>query len=269
MNALKTTDFFESALGRIGYHKTSNSPTGHVPLVFLHGVFLDKSLWQHLQDAVTDRLCVYVDMPGHGDSGPTPGPWHLEDCVTLLMDLLDELKLEKVGLVGQSWGSMVGLRAAHRYPERFERLLLCNTPTGPVSGRQRLGFKLQQMISPLKGFYGAQAAKSLYAPQSLAKHPEWSYQMRERLKKHDYREIQRTLQAVILDAEDSSALSQNVKVPIMALRGEQDYVAPLQGAENKVVPGGHISPHEAPEALKIAMRSWLLAEKEPTDNSLS
>ena len=48
--------------------------------------------------------------------------------------LFDRLGLERVTLVGQDWGGLIGLRLAGEHPERFARIVAANTglPTGDV-----------------------------------------------------------------------------------------------------------------------------------------
>jgi haloalkane dehalogenase len=45
----------------------------------------------------------------------------------LIMDFLDALALERITLVCQDWGGLIGLRIASELPDRFARLVIMNT----------------------------------------------------------------------------------------------------------------------------------------------
>ena len=70
------------------------------------------------------------------------------------------------------------------------------------------------------------------------------------------REIARVVNAVILDPGDAGHLIKGLQVPALYVVGQGDYVGvPKDGT--LIVPGGHISPHEAPEELKEAILRFL------------
>ena len=184
-------------------------------------------------------------MPAHGESGNVGRDWSLDECVTMLMEVLDSLNIKTCIAVGHSWGSMTALRAATKFPERFSALGLFNMPFKRSTGVGRLGFTLQKLMVVFPKFYARQAAKSLYTPEFLLSRPELSKQMQERLAIRPPKEISRVIDAVILNAEDTSTLVSNLRVPALAVVGASDYVGIPPGVETVKVLGGHISPHEA------------------------
>ena len=56
---------------------------------------------------------------------------HVEWMRALAFDVLD---LQRVTLVGQDWGGLIGLRLAAEHPDRFSRIVVANTglPTGDM-----------------------------------------------------------------------------------------------------------------------------------------
>jgi 3-oxoadipate enol-lactonase len=85
------------------------------------------AMWEsQLPLAERFRLLRY-DHPGHGGSPPAEGPLTLDDLGGGIVELLDELELERVSFCGLSLGGMVAMWLASRAPERVERLVLCCT----------------------------------------------------------------------------------------------------------------------------------------------
>jgi 3-oxoadipate enol-lactonase len=72
------------------------------------------------------RLLRY-DHPGHGSSPSAGRPLAIDDLGESVVELLDELELERVSFCGLSLGGMVAMWLASRAPDRIERLVLCCT----------------------------------------------------------------------------------------------------------------------------------------------
>ena len=223
------------------------------PVVFLHGVFLDKQLWSEYSTELTRRSHIYVDMPAHGESSDVGHNWTLEDSVNTLMQVLDALAIERCIVIGQSWGSMIAIRAACKYPHRFEALGLFNMPHKKTVGMRKLGFLFQKLFVFTPRFYAKQAAKSLYSSEILKQRPELIHQMQERMSKRSARELARVIDAVILHSDTATAYIENLKVPALAVVGEDDYVGIPPRLETWTIPGRHISPHESFDNTKEAI----------------
>ncbi len=86
------------------------------------------SMWnsQIAHFARTFRVLRY-DTRGHGQSSVTPGNYTIELLANDLLHLLDYLKIPQASFCGLSMGGMIGLWLGINRPERFDKLVLCNT----------------------------------------------------------------------------------------------------------------------------------------------
>jgi 3-oxoadipate enol-lactonase len=244
----------ETGLGSVCIHERGRGDGP--PVVFLHGVFLDSSLWDRVAENFRDHRLLLVDMPGHGKSHAVGRAWSLDECAGMLFRVLDGMGVERCVAVGHSWGAMAALRAAVQRPNRFRALCLANMPFRKTTGLRRVGFHIQKLLAAFRGFYAKQAVKALYTPQFLAAHPRIAGQMEKRLRAMSRREIARVVNAVLLEPGDAGHLIKALQVPALYVVGQGDYVGvPKDGT--LIVPGGHISPHEAPEELKEAILRFL------------
>jgi 3-oxoadipate enol-lactonase len=236
-------------LGKIVvYQKIAN--TKNIPIIFLHGVYFDHHLWDNQIKEINDRVLITVDMPLHGESRNISNPdWTLNDCADMLLEILDSLQIPKVIAVGHSWGSMTILRAAHKKPERFTSIGLCNMPFLAASKKQKNTFGLQHSMLVFRNFYTKQAAKALFGKTSLVKNPSLINQLSQPMSALTNKEVKQIDKKVILDAEDATLLIQNLQVKAIALKGKEDYVPTPPKIETIVVEGGHISPLEKPEEV--------------------
>jgi len=111
-------------------HVHEFGPADGRPVVFLHGLSGHGGRWRLLAEReLADFRVIAPDLRGHGDSTRLP-PWRLEQHAADVIDLLDMLELDRVPLVGHSYGGAIALHATARAPERVERLALLDPATG-------------------------------------------------------------------------------------------------------------------------------------------
>lgn len=241
--------FITTKIGRIAVYVKEN-PSTELPIIFLHGVYFDHQLWDKQVDAIIDRSVVSIDMPLHGKSREDIKPdWTLNECADMLIEILDSLQLTKVIANGHSWGSMTILRAAHKQPERFASIGLCNMPFQAASKKQKNIFGLQHSMLVFRNFYTKQAAKALFGKASLKENPRLINQLQRPMDILSNKQIKQIDKAVILDATDVTDLITNLKVKAIALKGKEDYVPTPPNIETTVIDGGHVSPLEKPDVV--------------------
>ncbi|MEU1994469.1 alpha/beta fold hydrolase [Nocardia gamkensis] len=101
-----------------------------VPLVLLHGSGPGVSGWANFGanlPVLAERFrCLIVDQPGFGASG-RPAAYernYLRISADAVLGLLDDLRLDRVHLLGNSMGGAVATLLALEHPERIDRLVL-------------------------------------------------------------------------------------------------------------------------------------------------
>ncbi len=229
--------------------------TTELPIIFLHGVYFDHHLWDNQVNEIKDRTTITVDMPLHGSSrNNIKDSWTLTDCSNMLIEILDSLKIPKIIAVGHSWGSMTILRAAHKYPERFASVGLCNMPFNAASKKQRATFGLQHSMLVFRNFYTKQAAKALFGKTSLNENPSLLEHLKRPMSVLSNKQIKQIDKAVILKADDATDLIKNLQVKIIALKGKEDYVPTPPNIETILIEGGHVSPLEKPQEVLNLLR---------------
>ncbi|MFM8319487.1 MAG: alpha/beta fold hydrolase [Chloroflexota bacterium] len=104
-------------------------PQASDAVVLLHGLGASGISWQYQLPML--QACGFralaPDLPGFGRSPYRRGSPRLPAMSQAVCALLDQLKLERVALVGISMGGCVALQLALDHPARVERLALINT----------------------------------------------------------------------------------------------------------------------------------------------
>ncbi|MFC9764068.1 alpha/beta fold hydrolase [Rhodococcus jostii] len=94
-------------------------------LLFVHGMAGSSATWRAVLPQLAQRYRVLApDLPGHGDSAKPRGDYSLGAFAAWLRDLLNELDIERVTVIGQSLGGGVAMQFSYQHPELCDRLVL-------------------------------------------------------------------------------------------------------------------------------------------------
>ena len=120
-------------MGRIGF---AENGSGGGPIVFLHGVGSDKSVWApQLAHFGRTRRAIAFDYPGYGDSDPAPEGTTRDDYAAAILAGMDSLEIESAHICGLSLGGVVAIAMHAAAPDRCRSLILADTfavhPDGP------------------------------------------------------------------------------------------------------------------------------------------
>ena len=97
-------------------------------IIFSNSLGTNFSMWQAQIDAFkNDFFVICYDTRGHGASSAPQGPYCIEQLGQDVINLLDHLNIEKANFCGISMGGLTGQWLAIYQPERFNRVIVCNT----------------------------------------------------------------------------------------------------------------------------------------------
>ncbi len=96
---------------KVNYERSDLNNSGKPTLVFLHGLGASLESWNDIFPRLAAELpVVRLDLRGHGlTDKPNDDRYSLEDQALLLSSFIDTLKLQRVILVGHSYGGGVAL----------------------------------------------------------------------------------------------------------------------------------------------------------------
>jgi pimeloyl-ACP methyl ester carboxylesterase len=96
-------------------------------IVLLHGIAGTRRVWDGLNTLTRRFELISYDFPGHGCAAGSDEPYEIEDLSDQLARILTALGVARVHVLGSSLGGMVAQHFAATYPERVDRLVLCDT----------------------------------------------------------------------------------------------------------------------------------------------
>jgi hydrolase, alpha/beta domain protein len=107
------------------YHRPGNTNKGHI--IFYHGACGRSQMWAHQYDSFQGFDLYFVNVRGQGESPMKVGLPDLEGAVQDVDAILSYFQLDKVILVGHSWGGNPLQEYTYRHPERVLALVMVDS----------------------------------------------------------------------------------------------------------------------------------------------
>lgn len=220
------------------------------PVVLLHGGLGHGGNWGYQVPALLDAgyRVVLIDSRGHGRSTRDERPYAYELMASDVLEVMDALGLERVGLVGWSDGAVISLVIARRVPERVTGVFFFACNMDP-SGAKEIT-ELDAVTERCFRRHAKDYARLSATPDQFDAFTETVTQMMKTQPNYTARDL----------AE--------IGVPVAIVQGEQDeFIKPeharyladnIPGAELLFLEGvTHFAPLQRPELFNAAMLAFL------------
>ncbi len=119
------------------------------PLLIFNGIGASAEILEPFMRRMSRVATLTFDLPGIGASQPSYWIRRLPGFAHLAREVLDELGIERVHVMGLSWGGTLAQQFTRQYSDRVERLVLAATSTGHLMVPPRPTVILK-MATPLR-----------------------------------------------------------------------------------------------------------------------
>lgn len=210
------------SVGDIAGLRTGVSLVGEgQPVVALHGWGGSiQSFFPVAQQLAPLGYRVHVlDLPGFGQTDPPPEVWGVGDYARFVVAYLDAAQLDRVDVLGHSFGGRIGLILGADYPLRVRKMVLANA--AGLRSTPNLGTQARTAV--------ARTVRGVLGRAGLDRMRErLEDQYRQRYASEDYRTagaLRETFVRVI--EEDLSSFAERIQAPTVLIWGDQDTDTPL------------------------------------------
>ena len=235
-------------------------------LVLSHSLACSVRMWDPTVEAFKGSFRILnYDMRGHGATSAPKVPYTLDMLADDVLALLDSLKIEKAAYCGLSIGGMIGQTLALRGKGPFTKMVLADTThTQPPEALKQWEDRIN--IARSKGMAGlvdGTMERWFTEPYRKKNSPEFQ-KIRNLVLKTPVAGFVGCGQAIM--KLNTTARLKDIKLPVLAITGEQDGAAPGTKYIGEHVPGAkfvnipqaaHIANIEQPEAFNRALREFL------------
>jgi 3-oxoadipate enol-lactonase len=211
---------------------------------------------------------VTYDLRGTGAGGRPPGPYSLADFVGDLRTVVEELELERPGLVGHSFGGSIALAYAAAYPDEVAAVVSVGGPVAlPEQGRQGMRDRADLVEREGMAAVAETVAANGTAPSFRERDPQGFDELLAMLGANDPETYAATCR--VLAGMDLRGDLGRISAPVLLVAGDHDGVVPaatgdeIESALPNAAPRvtvedcGHNLTVERPVVLVREVRSFL------------
>jgi pimeloyl-ACP methyl ester carboxylesterase len=238
------------------------------PLLYLHAEQYVEQVRPYLDALASKWTVIAPQHPGYGAASAAADLRSVDDLAYLYLDLLDELELDNVVLVGASLGGWIALEMCVRTHARLSRLVLVSSVGVKFSGREERDFADLFYMPDIEAFPLLFADPERHAPRYAAMSSDQLEELaRERhmLAHYGWRPY--------LHNPGLRRWLHRVDLPTLVLWGEADrfakpsygqsLAAALPRAELMLIRGaGHYPEIEQPQAVVSAIDAFAQEQRE-------
>jgi pimeloyl-ACP methyl ester carboxylesterase len=239
-------------------------------VVLVHGMGLNRAMWQWLLPALTPRFQVLsFDLIGHGGSADPVGQPDLQTFAAQIIELLDACGLTRCAVVGFSLGGMIARRFAIDHPNRMSALaILHSAHDRSAAERAAIGRRVETVRQSGPAVTVDAALARWFTDDFRTRHPEMMDLVRRWVtanRKEVYAPIYRVLAEG--DAEIADPIAE-IRCPTLVMTGAEDFgnspdmaqrmASAIPGARIAILPGlRHMALAEDPTAFNAPLVSFL------------
>ena len=194
-------------------------------IVLIHGLGLNRHSWQWQVPALAkNHRVITFDLFGHGDSAVPPATPSLSVFARQIVELLDELRLDKAAVAGFSLGGMIARRFAMDHPERLWALaVLHSAHARDAAAQAAIAARVAQVRAEGPGATVEAALQRWFTDQFRAANPATMDLVRGWIMANR-KEVYAPIYQVLADGvTELVAPSPPIAIPALVMTGSEDY----------------------------------------------
>ena len=211
-----------------------NKKEQSIPIVFIHGVGLTHEIWQPQLDFFKEYSTLSYDILGHGKTRLEKKEISFDDFSDQLIKLIDELKIEKIHLVGFSIGSLIARNFATKFNNRLQSLILLGSIYKRSEEQQRIvNERFNQAKKELK--LSKQALTRWFTDEYLENNPNTYEKIVSILSANNMENFLKVYKLFVVHKNDEDF--EKIKAKTLIMTGEFDVGSTVKMSEelNKII----------------------------------
>ena len=219
-----TSEKFETSYNLIKKNDT-------IPIVFIHGVGLTKEIWHPQVDFFKDRNLLTYDLIGHGDTPLKKTQLNFEDFTKQLLNLIDELEVKRIHLIGFSLGSLIARHFAARHGNRLNSLVLHGSIYKRSPEQKRVVENRYELIKTDRPASKDTALRRWFSEEFIRNNEEIYDKIYSMLEENDHNNLLKAYKLFVYYEDDDELLGK-INVDTLVTTGQNDLGSTTEMAKN-------------------------------------
>ena len=256
--------------------KTSNSFDTHYslkkigkkhPIVFIHGVGLNKDIWKAQINFFKDYTTLTYDLLGHGKTPLNKSKVNFDDFYRQLLSLIDELEFKKIHLVGFSLGALIARDFASKHSERLCSLIIHGSIYKRTENQKRVVINRWNVAKMNRPASKKSALRRWFTEDFTKKNPETYKKIYSLLEKNDHKNFLKSYEPFV-HYQDDDKMIKKINVNTLITTGENDVGSTPEMARNlskviqrskfvEIKKGKHLCSIECADNVNIIFKEFI------------
>ena len=238
------------------------------PVVFLHGFCEDSRMWKDFTTDFSQQI-ITIDLPGFGKS-ELLDQLSIEGMAEIVIEVLNELEIDKCILLGHSMGGYIGLAFAEKYADRLIGLgMLHSHPFGDTEAKKENRRKSIEFVKRNGAIlYAKQFVPKLFAPNFVGSNNFLINRLIFEASKYNVNSIIANLEAM-MERPDRSDVLKNINCPVLFIVGKLDQIIDYEMSKDQITMPqvasihilpkvGHLGIHEASRQTEEMVEDFIV-----------
>jgi len=209
-----------------------------IPIVFIHGVGLTKEIWSPQLEFFKDHNILTYDLLGHGKTPLEKTQLNFEDFTKQLLNLIKELEINKIHLVGFSLGALIAKHFASKHNDRLCSLIIHGSIYKRTEEQKRVVLNRFEVAKTNKPASKHTAIRRWLSENFIKKNPDTYKKIYSILEKNNHKDFLRCYEIFVNYIDDDSILKK-IKANTLITTGENDIGSTPEMSRNlsKIIQG--------------------------------
>ena len=201
------------------------------PIVFIHGVGLNKEIWSPQLEFFKDHNILAYDLIGHGKTPLLKTQLNLDDFTKQLLNLIKELEINKIHLVGFSLGSLIARHFAAAHGDKLSSLVLHASIYKRSEEQKRVIQNRFELIKTSRAASQDRALRRWFSDKFIINNKDIYEKIHSTLKKNNLNNFLKAYKLFVNYIDDDKILN-DIHVNTLVTTGQHDVGSTTNMAKN-------------------------------------
>jgi len=201
------------------------------PIVFIHGVGLTKEMWTPQIEFFKDHNILTYDLIGHGKTPLEKTQLNFEDFTKQLLNLIKELEINKIHLVGFSMGALIARHFAATHKDKLNSLVLHGSIYKRSEEQKRIVQNRFELAKVSKTASKDRALRRWFSDKFIKNNKETYDKIFSMLSENEHNNFIKVYK-LFVNYEDDDQILNNINTNTLVTTGQYDVGSTTEMAKN-------------------------------------